>query len=485
MKMQHHKTKNNLSEIEDYCKNTSSILIIFSQLIGQFDLRYINHLFSGVKKRGITGFEVFRTLFVLRFLDFDNVRQLIISGVSKEVAHQKDVLYSFLNNPSIPWRKIMRLFFKQTHSIILKNTLEQDNTEPKCLVLDDTILEKTGKTIEKLGKVFDHCTHIYQLGMKVLTLGYYDGKSFVPIDFSIHNEPGKNKNRGLKKKELDAQFSKERPAESPGYERKKEISKDKISIALEMIKRCHNKWLKIDYVLADSWFVCEKFIKGIKNINEKLHIIGQMKTNRIVLIEGKSYKADKIPELKRQNIQYSNIFKCHYISLKINYKGIEMRGYWIKMKGQNNWNLLISTHQGLSFTKAMKCYKNRWSIEVFFKDCKQNLGLKSCQSTDFDAHIATVSIVYMNYMVLALKKRFEDYETLGVLFRDFKDLMIKETIIKRIWNVLLNLFDSVFAFMGIDWEQFISTMINRQNEILKNLNRALQPLYTSNASVVS
>lgn len=157
-----------------------------------------------------------------------------------------------------------------------------------------------------------------------------------------------------------------------------------------------------------------------------------------------------------------------------------MRGYWIKMKGQNSWNLLISTNDKLTFVKAMTIYKNRWSIEVFFKDCKQCLGLNKCQSKDFDAHIATISIVFMNYIVLALKKRFEDYETLGILFRDFKSMMLQQTIIQKIWEILIQLFDTVFVSMGVDWKMFISTLINKQDEILQNLNNALASLYSSN-----
>lgn len=474
--MQRNKNTKSLSEIASYCQNSSAMVDIFNNLLGKFDLRYINKLFSGAKKRGVDGSKIFQTLFVFRLLDFSNVAQLMQSGFSKELSHKKDVFYDFLNNANIHWRSIMLLFFKQVYHLIDAKS-DQNADEIKCLIIDDTQLDKTGKTIEFIGKVFDHCTHTYQLGMKMLTLGYTDGKTFLPIDFSIHNEAGKQGKRGLKTKELKAQFSKTRHSKSAGYQRASEVSIDKISVALKMIKRCIKKWLKVDYVLADSWFICEKFIKGIKDINPKLHIIGLMKMNRIVVINGKSYKANKIPEIKRRNIHHSTKFKCSYISLKMTYKGIEMRGYWIKMNGQNSWNLLISSNDKLTFIKAMAIYKQRWSIEVFFKDCKQNLGLNECQSKDFDAHIATISIVFMNYIVLALKKRFEDYETLGLLFRDFKDMILKQTIIQRIWDVLTQLFDSVFALMGVDWIMFISTLINKQDEILQNFDNALTSLY--------
>lgn len=470
--MQHNKNTKSLSEVDPYCQNSSVIVGIFNQLLGKFDLRYINKLFSETKKRGIDGSKIFQTLFVFRFLDFSNVAQLMQSGFSKELSHQKDVLYDFLNNEKIRWRSIMLLFFKQVHNIINEKS-EQDVDKPKCLVLDDTLLGKTGKAMEFIGKVHDHCTHSYRLGMKMLALGYTDGKTFLPIDFSIHNEPGKTGKRGLKVKDLKAQFSKKRSPESAGYERALEVSVDKVTIALKMIKRCSKKWLKVDYVLADSWFICERFIKGILEINPKLHVLGLMKTNRNVTINEKNYKANTVPEIKRRNISRSRKFKCSYISLKIVYKGTEMRGYWIKMNGQNDWKLLVSSNDKLTFTKAMEIYTQRWSIEVFFRDCKQNLGLDTCKSVDFDAHVATISTVFMNYMVLALKKRFEDYETLGILFKDFKDIMLKQTIIQKVWGILIQLFDSVFTLMGIDWAKFISILINKQDEVLKTFNNAL------------
>jgi len=476
--MQRHKNTKSFSEIDSYCQDPSLLLNTFGHLLGQFDLRYINKLFSGAKKRGIAASKIFQTLFVLRFLDFSNVGQLMRSGVSKELSHKKDVFYGFLNNPNIPWRRITLLFFKQAYALVTKKT-DGGIGGPVFLVLDDTLLGKTGRRMEFIGKVFDHCTHTYQLGMKLLTLGLCDGKSFLPMDFSVHNEPGKAGNRGLKSKELKGQFSKTRKTGSAGLERASEVPVDKITIALQMIGRCLCKWLKADYVLADSWFICEKFLKGIQQIDKGLHVIGLMKANRIVKVGEKSYRADKIPELKRRKIQCSRKFKCSYISLEMVYRGIGMRGYWIKMNGQGKWSLLISTNVKLTFCKAMDYYKNRWSIEVFFKDCKQNIGLGSCQSTNFDAHIATISIVFMNYTVLALKKRFEEYETLGILFRSFKQMMLQQTIVQKIWNILIQLFNSVFTLMGVDWAKFISTLINKEEEILKSLNDTLMPLYSS------
>lgn len=87
-----------------------------------------------------------------------------------------------------------------------------------------------------MGKLFDHCSGKYQLEMKAMTCGLWDGKGFVPLIFSLHNGPGKNKNRGMKAKEIDSQFNKERQADSPGFQRIEHLSINKIIMAIQMVK---------------------------------------------------------------------------------------------------------------------------------------------------------------------------------------------------------------------------------------------------------
>lgn len=87
--MQHCKTNKTFSEIDEYCKNDGYLINTFTFLLRGFDLRYINSIFSKVKKQGIDASDVFRTLFLLRFIDSDNVHQMMQSGISKEFCHKK------------------------------------------------------------------------------------------------------------------------------------------------------------------------------------------------------------------------------------------------------------------------------------------------------------------------------------------------------------------------------------------------------------
>jgi hypothetical protein len=39
-----------------------------------------------------------------------------------------------------------------------------------------------------MGRVFNHVTRKYLFGFKLLLLGYWDGKSLIPTDFSLHRK---------------------------------------------------------------------------------------------------------------------------------------------------------------------------------------------------------------------------------------------------------------------------------------------------------
>jgi len=232
------------------------------------------------------------------------------------------------------------------------------------------------------------------------------------------------------------------------------------------------------YVLADSWFICDNFIAEIQKIKIKyaksLHVIGLMKTNRTVLLGKKIMFANLVPEHKRKDIRYCKKYKCFYVSAKIEYKGNSLKAFWIRMKGQESWEMLVTTDTKLGFTDAMKNYQIRWSIEVFFKECKQNLNITKCQSTDLDAHIAWITQSFISYMMLSLRKRFDDYETMGEVFRYVQNQLLELTLVEKLWQIISELFTEFFANLGVDIDQFMQELIENKETFEKiallNLN---------------
>ena len=421
----------------------------------------ITKVFGSLKVRGINANELFKVLFMFPFLSINNVQSLFTSGLHHEVVGKKDSFYRFQNNPNIPWRKIMEYFSNQYFKQTEKYNSGDCKSSAKCIIFDDSLIPKSGNKIEFIGKVFDHCSHKYLLGIKFLLMGYWDGKSFAPLDFSLHRELGKNGKGGLKKKVLDAQFSKIRPIHVCSNERIEELTQSKIDVALQMIKRVVKRKLPINYVLVDSWFVCDKFIRGVVNTN--LDMIGLMKTNRKVLIGTKNFMINKLSETHRSKIVNCKKYKCQYIRLNANYKGAVIKIFLVRMNGQSTWKCLVTTDMKLSFIKTMELYQIRWTIEVFFKDAKQHLNLKGCQSNDFDAHLAHYSLVCMQFTALSLIKRIENYETLGKLLLNLKDSLIQQTILRKIWKLIITIYNEILFNLGVDLHQFIMKIINDDN----------------------
>ena len=85
---------------------------------------------------------------------------------------------------------------------------------PRCFVIDDTDIDKCGRTFEGISKIYSHIEHCYLFGFKLLLICYWDGKSLTPCGLSLHRESKKN-NYGLTEKQRKRQFTKKR--DGTGY----------------------------------------------------------------------------------------------------------------------------------------------------------------------------------------------------------------------------------------------------------------------------
>ncbi|MBK5263417.1 MAG: hypothetical protein JJE17_12755 [Peptostreptococcaceae bacterium] len=160
-----------------------------------------------------------------------------------------NTFYRLMNNQWMDWRKLLIGFAKQFVALAKANG---DNAPGvTCFVLDDTDIEKTGKTMEFIGRIFNHVTKLYPLGFKLLLLAFWDGKSLVATDCSLHREKGKKKTYGMSKKELKSQFSKKRDGKSPGHKSVEELDMKKGDVAVSMLKRAVKNGFLASYILMD------------------------------------------------------------------------------------------------------------------------------------------------------------------------------------------------------------------------------------------
>lgn len=425
-----------------------------------------------VKFKGYTTKEILFVLFLFPFMLVDTIRGFILSGYPLTQA-KKDVFYRFLNEEWFHWRKMLYITAKRFRTLTASS---EKTSTPSCGIIDDSLLEKTGKKIEGIGKVFDHIKKKSVIGFKCLLYCYCDGKSIYPLDFSLHAEKGKDKKHpyGLSKKKLKKRYSKERDPKSPGGKRIQELQRDKITTGISMIKRAAKHGFIPQYILCDSWFSSEKFIAAIRKIKKgAIHFLGMVRQDkRCYLYDGKELTAAELIKTLKPSAKRCRKLNSRYFEAVVEYKTAgKLKLFFTRFSHQGKWKLLATTDLSLNYLKAMEIYSLRWGIEVLFKECKQHLNLGKCQSNDFDAQIAETSISFMLYTMLAFYKRTHAYETMGCLFKHLKDQLLEATIAERLWLVFLELQKIMAEIFEIDIEEYFHKLINseRAEALLRGL----------------
>lgn len=97
---------------------------------------------------------------------------------------------------------------------------------------------------------------------------------------------------------------------------------------------------------------------------------------------------------------WSHQLGCYYITVDIKFAGQDVRLFFCKRGKKSDWNGIITTNTGMTFRQAYRIYSMRWSLEVVFKESKQNLGLGKYQMRNFTSQIACTAITAMQYNLL-------------------------------------------------------------------------------------
>lgn len=190
--MQHCKVTKKNSEISLFAENSEKLTSSLSSVMDKFQLKKYFAIFDCIKSKGFAVSSLLSILVILPFVGFLSIHSLVKNGLHRiDFDGKKDSLYDVKNNELINWRRLLLFHFKRFRYLMSHN-VDLKATGKTAIVFDDTIVEKTGKKIEKSGYVHNHTNQggVYIFGFKLLVCGFWDGKSFIPIDFSLHREKG-------------------------------------------------------------------------------------------------------------------------------------------------------------------------------------------------------------------------------------------------------------------------------------------------------
>jgi hypothetical protein len=239
----------------------------------------------------------------------------------------------------------------------------------------------------------------------MLTLGWTDGFSFIPVDFAMLSSP----NESNRYNEASASIDKR----SHGFKRRLEAMMQKPDNVIKLIKNALNSGITADYVLMDTWFTNEPMIKSLRDIG--LHVVGMVKSNYRYRYNGELMKLDEIRKCLHSG-KKSDIIGSLLCETK---NGIPVKLVYIRHRNKKSeWLVIASTDLSLDDKEIVRIYGMRWEIEVFFKASKSLLKLGTeYQGRSYDMLIAHTTIVLTRYILLEWERRHnQDSRSFGNLF---------------------------------------------------------------------
>jgi hypothetical protein len=387
---------------------------------------------------------VFTAIFSLPFSGVNFSRGIVNNP---ELGFQKDSAYEYLKNPRYNWRKF--LLGLVTVVVRFMDVLTSEQRE-KVLIIDDSTYDRSSsKVVELLVWIHDHNSNRSLKGFKLMTLGWSDGVSFLPLDFILCSSPKASKRLQGIRKELDKRCC--------GYKRRLEAMAKSTEHLESMAKCALALGIRADYLLMDSWFA---FPALLATLGKHLPVICMGKDMPKVFYrnQGQWLTLSRLFAKLKKRPGKARILASVVVETK---KEQKVRIVFIRHRHKRQWLAILSTRIDLADEEVVRIYGKRWDIEVFFKMMKHYLNLeRENQLRDFDGVVGHITIVMSRYVFLAFEQRcHDDPRTLGSLFYACSEEQQDLSLVEAMHRLLSLALDKVRA-AGIIAEDAVLAIVD-------------------------
>ena len=441
-------------------KDGQELFNAISSFFSTFGIGNLLHKCNAQKEKGVPVIDIFKYKLCNVFADRSMYMQQK-TGSFKE-SFSKNTFYRFLNSPKTNWLRFTTLLSKKVADAVEPLTSED---RVNAFVVDDSLFERTSCKQTELGsRVFDHTSMKYCKGFRLMTLGWTDGNTFLPVN-SCLLASSKEKNLIGPVDQCDGR--------SLAAKRRKLAQTKGTEVMIELLKTAQNAGHHADYVLFDTWFSSPAQLIAVKKLG--LDSIAMLKKSSHIYYEyeGKQLSIKKIFGICKKRRGRSKYLLSVNVMVgkdeKIPAKIVCVRN----KKNKKDWIAFICTNPELSEEEIIRIYGKRWQIEVFFKTCKSYLQLISeCHSLSYDALTAHVAIVFTRYLMISMEqRRSKDDRTLGEIFYFFTDELADITFGESFQIIITAMIESISAIFQPTEEQlamFIEMFVGQLPEYIRN-----------------
>jgi hypothetical protein len=386
-----------MSIIPNNTELNNSISEICQPFLARFKVNELLRKCGIVKKCGFNACQIFSFLAGMVFTGM-NLYSLGERQAEK-VPFGKDAAYRFLNRLSANWEILVALLAFRVVAEV--DRLTSDKRRSVLIIDDSPYYRNRSKNVELLSRCYDHVENKYYKGFTLLSMGWSDGQTFLPVSFRLLAS-GNDKNLlcGPSVKEDNRTIATRRRADA---------RTEKPSLVLKMLEAVKGTPAEAKYVLFDSWFSSPSSILGVKSLG--FDVVARLKNheNFLYMHDGKLMSIKSIYNGSKKRRGRSRYLLS--ADVKVRHKDYDgmVAAKIVYVRDRNNrkkWIAIISTDVALTEDEIVSLYAKRWDTEPFFKMCKQYFRLANeFQSRSFDAIVAHTAIVFTRYMIVSLANR--------------------------------------------------------------------------------
>ena len=366
-------------------QNDKQISKSIKRFFTRFHVSSALKLSNAYKKKGIPVMDIFQYLFLLIFSNRSMYMNLITGRNTPDFA--KDTVYRFMKMIQINWIRFTTILSAR----IIRDAIFPLDSEERAnvFIIDDSMFERNrSKKAELLAKVYDHAKHKYLFGFRMLTLGWSDGSSFLPVN-SILLSTENRKNRINEATEVDKR--------TVGYKRRKLSLEKGTQAMLTLLDAAKKAAIPAKYVLFDSWFSSPRTLHAVKSMG--YDVIGMVKKTPKMFFR---YNGEDMPLTSIYNKNKKRRGRSRYLL-----------------------SVMIDVVTDGEIIPAKVVYVRN--------------------SLSYDAMTAHTAVVFTRYMILSLESReSNDNRSLGELFLYFSDEISDITWIQA-FQMLLQMFRTILT----------------------------------------
>jgi hypothetical protein len=339
----------------------------------------------------------------------NNVPDAVFSTVSGLTSINDSTISRFINDGRFHWLDLQEALIKD-----LINSYTPAQIAKSIVIVDDTIMQKFGITMEGVTKLYDHSKDTYGISYNIVAVIWHIEKNVYPLLFEFQL------------KENDGKWTKN-------------------DIAAAMLKKVIRMGIRPRAVVMDGAYFNRKIISVLDEL--KVPWVAKCRLDRRMSCDGyDSWAANiawSIPETEFK--PHVNHHKMRYASRNVTIKDHgEMLLVTFIRKGERI--LLVGSSQSMTADSVITIYKQRWLIETFFRDNKQNIGWSEYHGKKFIGVNNHIFFNFLAYFIIANFRRISESLsklTVGQILKDVIKSKCQMSGKKRISYI----FDFDFKFL--------------------------------------